>query len=377
MQYLKIHKILRDQIQNRVYQPGDLLPTEVELGQIHKVSRPTVAKALNLLSKEKLVRRKPGIGSVVLEVKTSGLKTGLLIPHLHETEVFEPICASIIESACAVGMQIVRPSELSLRQERRQLTESLTRQFIAARVNGVFFAPVEYTPDQQEFNQDILDRLSSENIRVVLLDRDVHPWPMQTPFDLVGIENIEAGFVMGSHLIDNGCRNLAFASAKDPAMTVHQRFIGTREALIQRGFRARDAVRIDYHRDEPEVAARQLMEMKPDGLVCANDVIAASLLRALLDLGADIPGRLKVCGFDDVKYASLLSVPLTTYHQPCEEIGKIAMETMINRIKNPDGPTHRITLKGRLVVRRSSEKKTPAQSRPPFSPPQSVEEIAY
>jgi DNA-binding LacI/PurR family transcriptional regulator len=61
-----------------------------------------------------------------------------------------------------------------------------------------------------------------------------------------------------------------------------------------------------------------------------------------------------LAGIDDVKYASLLSVPLTTIHQPCAEIGAIAVSAMMERLRNPQLPARDILLNFRLVVRESS-----------------------
>jgi GntR family transcriptional regulator of arabinose operon len=88
-------------------------------------------------------------------------------------------------------------------------------------------------------------------------------------------------------------------------------------------------------------------------VVCANDVTAARLMQSLLALGRRIPEDVRIVGIDDVKYASLLSVPLTTMHQNCPAIGVIAMATMLERLAHPDLPTRDILLPTRLVVRRS------------------------
>jgi DNA-binding LacI/PurR family transcriptional regulator len=58
-------------------------------------------------------------------------------------------------------------------------------------------------------------------------------------------------------------------------------------------------------------------------------------------------------GIDDVKYASLLPVPLTTMHQNCQAIGVVAMMSMLERLEHPELPTRDILLPTRLVVRRS------------------------
>ena len=351
--YLQIYDEIAVLIRNQTYKPGGLLPTEKELCKTYGASRPTIAKALGLLAKEKMVRRRAGFGTQVLAPGKSALAAGLLIPRLHETEIFEPICAGIAETAGMEAMRIIRPSDLSLADDPKALAESLADQFINEKVNGVFFTPVEHISAQQDFNLNIIRRLRAKGIEVVLLDRDVYPWPRQTPYDLVGIDNIEAGYTMGGHLVGNGCRSIAFVSAPNPAMTVQLRRIGAREALVHNGRTARELLDIDFH-DDAEQTARQLLGKKVDGIICANDATAAPLLRALLDLGADIPRAVQVCGFDDVKYASLLSVPLTSYKQPCKDIGKTAARVMINRIKFHDSPPLRVTLKGQIVIRSSS-----------------------
>ncbi len=352
--YLQIYDEIKVLIRNQTYKPGDLLPTEEELSKTYGTSRPTIAKALKLLADEKMIRRRAGFGTKVLPPSKSSLTAGFLIPRLHETEIFEPICASITETAGMEAMRIISPPELAIETDHRKLAEALTDQFIDQKIHGVFFTPIEHIPDQQNFNIEIIKRLTRKGIRVVLLDRDVYPWPKQTPYDLIGIDNIEAGYITARHLLGNGCRRLAFVSEPNPAMTVHLRRIGSHEALTQSGQPAENLLDIQFLPDAPEKTANLLLAKKTEGIICANDATAAPLLRALLDLGADIPHKLQVCGFDDVKYASLLSVPLTSYRQPCKDIGKAAAQVMINRIKYPDSPALRITLKGQLVIRNSS-----------------------
>jgi len=78
-------------------------------------------------------------------------------------------------------------------------------------------------------------------------------------------------------------------------------------------------------------------------------------MRQLLDAGISIPEQLKVAGFDDVKYASLLSVPLTTYHQPCADIGRTAADAMFLRLEHFAAAPRRTFLQGHLIARRSTQ----------------------
>ena len=72
------------------------------------------------------------------------------------------------------------------------------------------------------------------------------------------------------------------------------------------------------------------------------------------DLSLSVPDEVRVAGFDDVKYASLLPVPLTTIHQPCAQLGASAVRLMIERLKNPDMPARDVILNFTLIVRAST-----------------------
>jgi DNA-binding LacI/PurR family transcriptional regulator len=76
-------------------------------------------------------------------------------------------------------------------------------------------------------------------------------------------------------------------------------------------------------------------------------------MKTLLEIGVTIPEEIRIAGFDDVSYASLLPVPLTTMHQPCGDIGAAAMSAMLERIGNPSLAPRSILLDAHLVVRRS------------------------
>jgi DNA-binding LacI/PurR family transcriptional regulator len=76
-------------------------------------------------------------------------------------------------------------------------------------------------------------------------------------------------------------------------------------------------------------------------------------MHTLLSIGVKIPEDIRMVGCDDVKYARLLPVPLTTQHQPCKDIGRIALAVMLDRIANPDLPVRDVLLGCQLIVRQS------------------------
>ena len=93
-----------------------------------------------------------------------------------------------------------------------------------------------------------------------------------------------------------------------------------------------------------------------------SDLTAAQWLQSATQKGWRVPADFKLAGFDDVKYATLLSVPLTTVRQPCRAIGIACVDAMQSRLERPLLPPRFITLRGELVVRASTEN---ASGKPP------------
>jgi DNA-binding LacI/PurR family transcriptional regulator len=356
-QYIKIYEQVKRQITRGQHSIGTLLPPEKVLAKQFRVSRPTVARAMSLLKNEGLIRRRAGSGTYVNKVPEKTFwNVGLLIPHLGETEIFEPICRKMAAFSDQEDIQLYWTAGSAYIKDKRELALQLCQTCIDQHLDGVFFAPVEHVESGEEVNTRILNELTSAGIRTVLLDRDIVPWPGQTACDLVGIDNIQAGFVVARHLIEQGCRSIAFATRPRPAMTVQLRIMGCREAMLQAGLQPSDLVVHELDMTEPQEAIGIIRRGNPDGLVCANDATAAILLRSLVDAGVSIPEDLRVAAFDDVRYASLLSVPLTTYHQPCPDIGLTAVQAMRARLLHPERPARRIFLKGELIIRESSSR---------------------
>jgi DNA-binding LacI/PurR family transcriptional regulator len=97
------------------------------------------------------------------------------------------------------------------------------------------------------------------------------------------------------------------------------------------------------------------LRLRPEAFVCANDYTAAQLMTTLSSLRVSVPSQIRIVGIDDVKYASLLQVPLTTIHQPCLDIGTTALLAMLDRLERPNAPARDFLLDFRLVVRQSSD----------------------
>jgi DNA-binding LacI/PurR family transcriptional regulator len=353
--YKRIYEELREAVAAGRYRQGDKLPSEVELVEQFSASRPTVARALAKLESDGLVQRRAGSGTFITDPsRHKGYVFGLLIPELGQTEIFEPICQGLSRARIGTHHELLWGPTLQPGEPKEVEAEHLCESYLKRGVTGIFFAPLELTEGKDEVNLRITRALDEARIPVVLLDRDIYEYPQRSSYDLVGIDNQRAGFKITEHLLLSGCRRIVFLARPNSAPTVKMRISGYRAALhafSQMG--AAELLEIGDPRDISFI--RQLLSrLRPDAFVCANDYTAAQLMTTLNGIGVSVPSNIRIAGIDDVKYASLLQVPLTTIHQPCQEIGATALLAMLDRIAHPKAPARDFLVDFQLVVRQSS-----------------------
>jgi GntR family transcriptional regulator of arabinose operon len=352
--YQEIVLDLRKAITLGEYKEGQRLPSEAALVKRFSTSRITVQRALKDLQHQGLIDRRAGSGTFVRRIdRTEKFVFGLLIPGLGETEIFEPICQGMARAGRAGGHALLWGDTTHTSSNKEQQTRELCEYYISRDVTGVFFAPVELTPNKDAVNLWILDALEKARIPVVLLDRCIFHYPNRSSFDLVGIDNRRAGYTVTKHLLNLGCKHLVFLAVPYSAPTVDARIDGFRDAIRDHGLKDSDAGVHIGSPDDTEAIRTTVSKQKPDGFVCANDRTAAHLMRTLDQLGIRIPEEIRIVGIDDVRYAALLGVPLTTVRQPWREIGEVAITLMLDRITHPGMPSRDILLDCKLVVRKS------------------------
>jgi GntR family transcriptional regulator, arabinose operon transcriptional repressor len=354
--YRQVFENLSREILSGKYTPGQKFPSEAALVQQYRTSRITVGRALRELAQRGLVERIAGSGTYVRRPRTpgDGLLFGLLIPDLGQTEIFEPICQGIAGAPQAARHALLWGHHDPAHASPEEQALALCDQFIGRGVSGVFFAPLELSPAALETNLTIVSRLEKARIPIVLLDRCVMPYPERSAHDLVGIDNRRAAYMAAEHLLRLGAPRVSFLAHAGGAPTVEARAAGFREAVRASGKQKRGRVcRVDAI---TEASTGVLTDQcgKGDGFVCANDRTAGQLMLVLLAAGCRIPDDIRIVGVDDVEYASLLPVPLTTVRQPCRDIGEAAMAAMLARIEQPGMAVRDILIDCRLVVRASS-----------------------
>ena len=362
--YQRIYRTLKAAIASGEYKAGQRLPSESELVKTFGASRITVNRALRELQLGGIIERRAGSGSYVRAEPSLNYTFGLLIPELGQTEIFEPICQGMMASQSTSNHVLIWGKSLVGAETTEAEAREVCQRLISSRVSGVFFAPLEANPHKDEINSAITSMLTEAGIPAVLLDRDIVDYPLRSRYDVVGIDNRRAGFIATEHLIKAGCRHIGFIGRPHLAPSCVARCNGYRDAVANSPVQLAPEF---VERLDPSDKARigeVLERFRPDGIVCSNDRTAALLMRTLADLRIPVPEQVRLVAFDDVKYASLVSVPLTTIHQPCAQLGAAAIQAMIQRIESPKMLARDILVDFRLVVRESCGTELPRDAEP-------------
>ncbi len=358
MKYEEIYSKLELELAQGKWKPGQRLPTERELSQHYGVSRPTISRVLNRLRDGGQIRRAAGAGTFVTDPGTGERAThrtfGLVVPGLGRGEIFGPVCARIAERSHQFDFTLTWgsvPADDAIDHEAHLLATA--QRFVDHRVDGVFFQPLEREAEAPKKNLRIVSMFESAGIPLILLDSDYLPYPRRSDHDLIGIDNIQASFVLTNHFLEQGRRRVDFVWQPFAAGTCPLRLIGYREALHQAGVPLKTA--LEHEGDPRSISfAQELFDGGARDIICLNDETAALLMRSFESLNLKVPHDIRIAGFDDVKYARLARVALTTMRQPCEQLGDLAVQTMIDRVEHPWLPSRTVTTTAILCARESS-----------------------
>lgn len=358
----QIYESLRTRIDSGEFGPGAKLPTEVQLMQHFAVSRTTVSRALRDLELQGLIRRRRGSGTYVRELapSTEHLDLAFFVPWV-ESGSGLPYVEGLIHQRLA-DLASRRHSTLILKclaggatLEERVL--NATKSLIDVRVDGVFYYPAELPGDQMQLNRVVVDMLVAAGIRVVLIDRDIVPFPGRSEFTRIGYDNRRGGVVLTEHLIRMGCRRIAFVGIPEVSTAVADRLAGFYEAHRMHGMSVDK--KLVHMVDEVELTQSFCDELmrrdKPDAIISKMDRFAALIGRHLMAQGLRIGQDIKLAGFDDDPIAELLPVPLTTIRLPVQSFAQAAYEAMLDYVTGVDTDPRQIVIDAELVVRGSTD----------------------
>ncbi|MEZ0447267.1 LacI family DNA-binding transcriptional regulator [Cellulomonas sp. ICMP 17802] len=313
------------------------------------VSTATVSKVIN----ERYGVASRTTSHVQAVIEELGYESSLVARSLrsHKTNVigilvaeFEPFSAEILKGA-SIGLG--DSGYALLAYTGGQLTGGVgwERRYLSRLSGTLIDGAVLVTPTVLE---------ADAGIPVVAIDPHAGPSGLPT----VDSDNFTGAVQAVEHLLGLGHRRIGFIGGRSDLESSRLREAGYRKALADAGIEVDPGLMRegDYRKDSTHEPARELLTLpeRPTAIFAANDLSAIGTLEIAQELGLDVPAELSIIGFDDIPESALTNPPLSTVHQPIQQMGAAAIALLIALMDGaPVDRTH-IQLVTSLVERGST-----------------------
>ncbi|HEX7056695.1 MAG TPA: LacI family DNA-binding transcriptional regulator [Bacilli bacterium] len=267
---------------------------------------------------------------------------GLMIPEISDP-FFSDLANAVEEKLSESGYQVVYGNtNRNPNKEKLFVTKAIERQF-----DGLIITP--------DFFDDEFKKILSEIEMPVVLLRRRSPAGLSFPF--VDVDHYEAATVAVNYLIGLGHKEIGFIGMPETSFTGNERLRGYTDTMRKHGIFSGPNSIVHGGRtiEQGREAMGRLYEKNPNltAVFAANDLLGIGALEWLAIHNIPVPDKMSVIGFDNLEYADLHWVQLTTMGQPRDEMGKRAAQLLLQMISNKDQSPQSDLIKADLIVRKS------------------------
>lgn len=272
---------------------------------------------------------------------------GVIVPELKHY-FFSAVLSGIEEEASKQGYLVIAAQS----QEDFEREASICEMMIANRVCGIIVSQAKNTRSYGHFT-----KLQKENIPLVFCDR------ICTGIDAsrVVVDDYHGAYTAVKHLIDTGCKRIAFCGSSAKLEIMKNRLNGYRDALLHNKMEIDESLILECDNRAiseeliPQVLARP---DRPDGFFAINDDTAVGVIHVAKRCGLRVPEDVSVCGFTNGERALACDPMLTTIDQRGPELGKQAADILISQVNGllPLDKAHKRIVRTSLIVRGTTRK---------------------
>jgi DNA-binding LacI/PurR family transcriptional regulator len=267
---------------------------------------------------------------------------GVIIPEFTHY-YFSSVLSGIEEEASSLGYAVM----VAQSQERYEREVKICESFYEHKVSGII---VSQAKDTQRY--DHFQKLIDHNIPLVFYDR------ISTGVNAsrVVVDDYMGAFTAVSHLIETGCRRIAFYGSPMNMEISKNRFNGYKDALLKNKLAVNENfIRICDNRADAEMITPDILnqEVIPDAFFAVNDDTAIGILYTAKRMGYRVPDDISVCGFTNGQRAIACDPMLTTVEQRGKRVGEEAVNILVSHIEGtiPKNKVERRVVRTRLVLR--------------------------
>ena len=334
------------------------VPTLRELAAVCNVSPATVSRVLNgservrpetrerILAMMRELDYVPTRAARTLSTKESGLIAVILATAAHpelEHPFFQGLLEQFRHRICEAGYDPILLTGEALGAGDQYYVRRLRMH----NVDGVLFLSVR--------GEDVeIDELRKTGIPIVAFDPEgIGPFAARIQSD-----NVAAGASVAEHLVAIGRQRIATITGLPETAPSRLRLEGFAGALAAAGreLPPEYVVPGDFYATSGMAGTEQLLSLPepPDAIFAMSDLMAIATIQTLQRRGLRVPEDVAVVGFDDIRFARLVTPPLTTVRQDLDTLGRLAAETLVAMIRDRDLEPPTLTVPTTLVVREST-----------------------
>ncbi len=272
---------------------------------------------------------------------------GVIVPRTN-SNFFSSVIQSLEEILNKAGYNIIiTQSNESFQKECTNIDTLLFTQ-----VDGIIASMANETVDLSYY-----EKIKSKDIPLILFDRGENDLNV----DYVGINDYDSSHIIVEHLVSKGCKRIAHIGGYRRTRIFNNRIRGYIDAIkkhnlpLDKDLIIESALTLEDGRKKMLELLKQ--EIRPDAVYAASDYAALGALQVLQEYNISVPNDIRLVGFGNEPFTSLVTPTITSVNQHSEKIGRLAAETFLERIATPEvkQKLNKIILDAELVVRNSSK----------------------
>lgn len=267
---------------------------------------------------------------------------GVIIPQLTHF-YFSSILSGIEEEATARGYKLM----VAQSREMYENEVKICRAFSESKVCGIIVSQAKNTAKYNHFQ-----KLIEQGVPLVFYDR------ICTGVDAsrVVVDDYMGAYSAVTHLIDTGCRRIAYYGTSLTMEIGKNRYNGYRDALLKHGLLPDERlIRTCDNRADAEAITPDVMSLPepPDAFFAVNDDTAIGILYSYKRMGYAVPEEVSICGFTNGERAIACDPMLTTVEQRGNQVGEEAANILIDKVEGviPRSSIEKRVVRTRLIIR--------------------------
>ncbi len=267
---------------------------------------------------------------------------GVIVPEFTHY-YFSSILTGIEETAASRGYRIM----VALSGEQYERESQICENFLRYKVCGVVVSQAKDTKDYAHYQ-----KLIDAGIPIVFYDRIC----TGVNASRVVVDDYMGAYNAVTHLIETGCKRIAFYGSPMQLEISKNRYNGYRDAMLKHGLNVDESIMgVCDNREDAERITPKLLELEnpPDGFFAVNDDTAIGILYTVKRAGYRVPEDISICGFTNGQRAVACEPMLTTVEQRGHRVGEEAAKILMDKVEGiiPIDKVEKRVVRTRLIIR--------------------------